>query len=155
MPCVPDVTQRETLLRRAGIYPRGWTPDQQRTAARCAASGERIARGGLNGRDDYFPSVSTLRFSSSFIFLIVGSRLTSPVVWVAVAGGLLLGMDVCPDGTVAGRVAVVLGAELFCAMAGSMFKKTALDSKIAASARGAMVGVMSGFVFIGLLLSDR
>jgi hypothetical protein len=34
-----------TLLRRAGTYSgTRWTPDQQRTAARCAASGERLAR---------------------------------------------------------------------------------------------------------------
>jgi len=61
----------------------------------------------------YLPSVSILRLSSSFIFLMVGSRLTSPVVWVLVAGGLALGMEVCPVGVFAGRVAVVLGAELF------------------------------------------
>jgi hypothetical protein len=61
----------------------------------------------------YLPSVSILRFSSSFIFLMVGSRLTSPVVWVVVAGGLALGTEVCPVGVFAGRVAVVLGAELF------------------------------------------
>jgi hypothetical protein len=34
-----------TLLRRAGTYSgTRWTPDPQRTAARCAASGERLAR---------------------------------------------------------------------------------------------------------------
>ena len=67
--------------------------------------------------DRYLPSVSIFRFSSSFIFLTAGSRLTSPVVWLAVAGGLLLGIEVCPVGTEAGRVAVVLGAVLFCAIA--------------------------------------
>ena len=36
---VPDAVRRATLLRRAGTHPRGWTPDQQRTAARCVASG--------------------------------------------------------------------------------------------------------------------
>src|SRR4051812_16753934 len=43
---VPDAVQRETLLRRAGTpeesrQVEAWTPDQRRTASRCAASGER------------------------------------------------------------------------------------------------------------------
>jgi len=154
-----DAMQRETPLRRAGTYPRGWTPDQQRITprrvARCAASGERIARGVFELKCRYFPSVSTFRFSSSFIFLIAGSRLTSPVVCVAAGGGLLLGIDVWPVGTAAGRVAVVLGVELFCAMAGWAFKKMAPDSRVAASARGVIERVIVGFMFIGLLLSDR
>jgi hypothetical protein len=60
----------------------------------------------------YLPLVSTFDFSSSFIFLITGSRLTSPVVWVVVAGGLWLGSEVCPGGVVAGLVAVVLGGDV-------------------------------------------
>jgi hypothetical protein len=101
---------------------------------------------------DYLPSVSTLCFSSSFIFLTAGSRLTSPVVWVVVAGGLALGMEVCPGGVCAGLVAVVLGAELDWASTGWMFKRRkAPDSTNAASAKG----VIEGFVFIDLLLSDQ
>jgi hypothetical protein len=41
----------------------------------------------------YFPPRSTLSFSFSFICLTVGSREVSPVVWVVVAGGALLGTD--------------------------------------------------------------
>jgi hypothetical protein len=100
----------------------------------------------------YLPSVSTLCFSSSFIFLIVGSRLTSPVVAVVVAGGLALGMEVCPVGVFAGRVAVVLGAELSWASAGWMLKSKAPGSSDAASAREVRT---VGFVFIDLLLSDQ
>jgi hypothetical protein len=100
----------------------------------------------------YLPSVSILCFSSSFIFLMVGSRLTSPVVWVVVAGGLALGMEVCPVVVFAGRVAVVLGAELLWAAAGWTLKRKALDSTDAASAKAVMV---AGFMFIDLLLSDQ
>jgi len=34
------------------------------------------------------------------------------VVWVVVAGGLSFGMEVCPGGVVAGRVAVALGGDV-------------------------------------------
>ena len=34
------------------------------------------------------------------------------VVWVVVAGGLSLGMELCPGGVVAGRVAVALGGDV-------------------------------------------
>src|SRR6185312_9549479 len=54
----------------------------------------------------YLPLVSTFCFSSSFIFLTTGSRLASPVVLFVVAGEASLGMEVWPDGVVAGRVAV-------------------------------------------------
>jgi hypothetical protein len=60
-------------------------------------------------RSGYLPVVSTFFFSSSFIFLTVGSRLFSPVVRVVVAGGLALGTDVSSGGVFAGRVAVALG----------------------------------------------
>jgi len=42
----------------------------------------------------YLPLVSTFCFSSSFIFLTVGSGFASPVVCVVVAGGLALGVEV-------------------------------------------------------------
>jgi hypothetical protein len=60
----------------------------------------------------YLPLVSTFCFSSSFIFFTAGSRLASPVVWVVVAGGLSFGMEVCPGGVVAGRVAVAPGGDV-------------------------------------------
>ena len=63
-------------------------------------------------RQGYLPLVSTFCFSSSFIFFTTGSRLASPVVWVVVAGGLSFGMEVCPGGVVAGRVAVALGGDV-------------------------------------------
>jgi hypothetical protein len=110
-------------------------------------------RAAMEHRDgSYLPSMSILCFSSSFIFLIAGSRLTSPVVWVVVAGELVLGMDVCPVGVFAGRVAVVLGAGPFWAPAGWMLKRKATDSRDAASARD--VRAVS-FIFIDLLLSDQ
>jgi hypothetical protein len=65
----------------------------------------------------YLPLVSTFCFSSSFIFFTTGSRLASPVVWVVVAGGLSFGMEVCPGGAVAGRVAVALGGDVVWAVA--------------------------------------
>src|SRR5665213_1206841 len=97
----------------------------------------------------YLPSVSTFFFSSSFIFLMVGSRLTSPVVWVVLAGGAALGTDVCPVGVVAGRLAVVPGAAPVWAAAGWRLKRKAPDSRDAASARCLKV---VGFRFIDLLL---
>jgi hypothetical protein len=42
----------------------------------------------------YLPSVSTFRFASSFIFLVVSSRGAVPVVCVVGADGALLGTDV-------------------------------------------------------------
>jgi hypothetical protein len=68
-------------------------------------------------RSSYLPLVSTFCFSSSFIFFTTGSRLASPVVWVVVAGGLSFGMEVCPGGVVAGRVAVALGGDVVWAVA--------------------------------------
>jgi hypothetical protein len=66
-------------------------------------------------REGYLPSVSIFFFSSSFIFLTVGLWLLSPpVVCVLVAGGLLLGTDVCSGPFFAGRAALVPG-ELACA----------------------------------------
>jgi hypothetical protein len=72
--------------------------------------------------------VSTFCFSSSFILLTTGSWFASPVVWVVLAGGLALGIDVCSGGALAGRVAVVLGGELFWAWAGDRPKRKPLDS---------------------------
>jgi hypothetical protein len=60
----------------------------------------------------YLPLVSTFCFSSSFIFLTVGSGLDSPVVWVVVAAGLALGTEDCAGEVFAGRVAVVSGGGL-------------------------------------------
>src|SRR5215207_4279054 len=82
----------------------------------------------------YLPLVSTLCFSSSFIFFTTGSRLASPVVWVVVAGGLSFGMEVCPDGVVAGRVAVVLGGDVVWAIAPCAFHRNTPDSSDTASA---------------------
>ena len=59
----------------------------------------------------YFPSLSTFFFSSSFMLLLVASWLVEPVVWVAVAGGAVLGVEVCPAGSFAGRAAVDFGGE--------------------------------------------
>jgi hypothetical protein len=72
----------------------------------------------------YLPFVSTFAFSSSFIFFTIGSRLASPVVWVVVAGGALLGMELCSVGFLAGRVAVV-GGGFACALATCAFKRRA------------------------------
>jgi hypothetical protein len=82
----------------------------------------------------YLPLVSTFCFSSSFIFFTTGSRLASPVVWVVVAGGLSFGIEVCPDGVVAGRVAVALGGEFVWAVAASAVHRSTLDSSDTASA---------------------
>jgi hypothetical protein len=87
-------------------------------------------------KSDHLPLVSTLCFSSSFIFLMTGSRLASPVVWVVVAGGLAFGSEDCPGGVVAGRVAVALGGELVCETAVCACKRRALASSNAASAVG-------------------
>jgi hypothetical protein len=84
----------------------------------------------------YLPLVSTFCFSSSFIFLIVGSRLASPVVWVVVAGGALFGIEVWSGGVFSGRVAVVLGGEFVCALAACTLKRRTLDSSDTASVRG-------------------
>jgi hypothetical protein len=59
----------------------------------------------------YFPPISTFFFPSSFIFLLVASWLVEPVVWVEVAGGATLGIEVCPVGSFAGRVAVDFGGD--------------------------------------------
>ncbi|WFU16826.1 hypothetical protein [Bradyrhizobium sp. CB3481] len=80
------------------------------------------------------PFVSTLYFSSSFIFLTAGSRGASPVVCVVVAGGLALGSEDCPGGVVAGRVAVAAGGDVDWAAAAWANNKRALDSSDAASA---------------------
>lgn len=63
----------------------------------------------------YLPLVSTFCFSSSFTFLTVGSWLLSPVVWVVVAGGLVLATEVCGGLVVAGRVAVLGGGLVWAA----------------------------------------
>jgi hypothetical protein len=73
----------------------------------------------------YLPSRLIFSFASSFIFWTVGSRLASPVVWVLVAGGLLLRTEVCCGNSFAGRVAVA-GDKLFCALAAWMFKSSKL-----------------------------
>jgi hypothetical protein len=83
--------------------------------------------------EDYLPLVSTFAFSSSFIFFTVGSRLASPVVWVVVAGGGLLGMELCSAGLFAGRVAVA-GGGFVCALAACAFKRRAPDNSDTASA---------------------
>jgi hypothetical protein len=82
----------------------------------------------------YLPIRSTLPFSASFIFLMVGSRGASPVVWFVVAGGPSFGRDDCPGGVVAGRVAVAGGGDVDWAVAGCANNKKALDSRDAASA---------------------
>ena len=79
------------------------------------------------------PLVSTFAFSSSFICLMVGSRLASPVVCVVVAGGLLLEIDVRSGGVFAGRVAVAPGAVLVWAFANGASKSRTPDSRLAAS----------------------
>ena len=81
----------------------------------------------------YLPSVSTFRFASSFICLTVSSRGAVPVVCVVVAGGALLGTDVCSEGVLAGRVAVAAGLSLW-ALAVCIPKRKALASTDAASA---------------------
>src|SRR5690242_727589 len=87
----------------------------------------------------YLPLVSTFCFSSSFIFLTTGSRLASPVVLFVVAGVASLGIDVWPEGVVAGRVAVAAGGEEVWAFAGTL-KRKALDSSDTASA------ILLGFI---------
>jgi hypothetical protein len=82
----------------------------------------------------YLPIRSTLPFSASFIFLMVGSRGASPVVWFVVAGGPSLGRDDCPGGVVAGCVAVAGGGDVDWAVAACANNKRALDSRDAASA---------------------
>jgi hypothetical protein len=99
---------REAALTEAGLR------ERERRAPRNDIAPARNEPGGQIGRRSqaYLPLVSTLYFSSSFIFLMAGSRLASPVVWVVVAGGLSFGWDDCPGGVVAGRVAVVLGGDV-------------------------------------------
>jgi hypothetical protein len=80
------------------------------------------------------PILSTLLFSASFIFFTTGSRGASPVVWVVVDGGLSFGMEVCPGGVVAGRVAVALGGDVVWAVAAGTCIRTTLDSSDTASA---------------------
>ena len=95
-----------------------------------------IESGGFNPAAFYsshLPLESTFDFSVSFICLMVGSRLASPVVCVVVAGGPLLGIEVWPDGVFAGRVAVASGAALVWAFAACMSKSRTPDSKVAAS----------------------
>jgi len=77
--------------------------------------------------------VSTFAFSSSFIFFTVGSRLASPVVWVVVAGGALLGMELCSAEFLPGRVAVA-GGGFACALAACAFKRRAPANSDNASA---------------------
>src|SRR5439155_7797040 len=83
----------------------------------------------------YLPFVSTFAFSSSFIFFTVGSRLASPVVWVGVAGGALLGTELCSVGFFAGRVARA-GGGFVCALAPCAFQRRAPDNSDTASAVG-------------------
>jgi hypothetical protein len=56
------------------------------------------------------------------------------VVWVVVAGGLSFGMEVCPGGVVAGRVAVAPGGDVVWAVAPCAFNRSTLDSSDTASA---------------------
>jgi hypothetical protein len=65
----------------------GTQPDEINTRGCCEI---------CNSASSYFPSRSTLSFSFSFICLMVGSRGASPVVWVVVAGGAVLGTELCP-----------------------------------------------------------
>jgi hypothetical protein len=84
-------------------------------AGRLRAAGATVARATVAKMllvPGYLPFVSTLCFSSSFIFLMVGSRLASPVVWVVVLGGLAFGKEDCPVGVLAGRVAVAAGDDV-------------------------------------------
>jgi hypothetical protein len=90
----------------------------------------------LVGAQSYLPIRSTLLFSASFIFLMVGSRGASPVVWFVVAGGAAFGIEDCAGGVVAGRVAVAGGGDVDCAVAAVANNKKALDSSDAASAVG-------------------
>jgi hypothetical protein len=102
----------------------------------------------------YFPSVSTLRFSSSFILLTTGSWPASPVVCMVLAGGALLGSDFCSGGTEAGRVAVALGGVPVWACDGDEPKRMTLDSSDAASVMGAKFSLaFIEPVFIDLLLN--
>jgi hypothetical protein len=56
------------------------------------------------------------------------------VVWFVVAGGAAFGIEDCAGGVVAGRVAVVGGGDVDCAVAAVANNKKALDSSDAASA---------------------
>jgi hypothetical protein len=106
-------------------------------AGRLRAAGATVARATVAKMllvPGYLPFVSTLCFSSSFIFLMVGSRLASPVVWVVVLGGLAFGKEDCPGGVLAGRVAVAAGGDVACAVAACVCNKNALDRSKAASA---------------------
>jgi hypothetical protein len=103
----------------------------------------------LAGRSKgYLPLLSTFCFSSSFIFLIMGSRLASPVVWVVVAGGLLFGIEVWSGGVVAGRVAVALGGEFVWALPTCTLKTRTLDSNKAASVQSLSI---KGFCDLGFI----
>jgi hypothetical protein len=55
------------------------------------------------------------------------------VVWVVVAGGVLLGTELCSWGCLAGRVAVADGGELVCAFAASTPKRKTPASSDTAS----------------------
>lgn len=71
---------------------------------------------------DYFPSFSIFCFSSSFICLIFGFWFVEPVFCVVVAGGAAFGNDLCPAGSLAGRVAVALGAVSSALAEGAKFR---------------------------------
>src|SRR4051794_17734535 len=60
----------------------------------------------------HFPSISSFFFASAFMFFTVVSWLADPVVCVRVAGGALLGTEVCCGCSLAGRVAVDLAVSL-------------------------------------------
>jgi hypothetical protein len=94
--------------------------------------------------------LSTFCFSSSFIFLIIGSRLASPVVWVVVAGGLLFGIEVWSGGVVAGRVAVALGGVLVCELATWTLKSRTPDNNNAESVQSLGIRGFRDLGFIDL-----
>jgi hypothetical protein len=119
-------------------------PGEERAADKMFAALFLLRAGRASG---YLPLVSTFRFSSSFIFLIIGSRLASPMVWVVVAGGAFFGIEVWSGGVLAGRVAVALGGEFICALAASTLKRKTLDSSDTASVQGLSA---LGFGFIDL-----
>jgi hypothetical protein len=83
----------------------------------------------------HLPLLSTFAFSSSFIFLMTGSRLASPVVCVVVAGAPLLGIEVWSGSVFAGRVAVAPGEALVWAFDTCTSKSRTPDSSAAAMER--------------------
>jgi hypothetical protein len=126
------------LSQRKAFYPGNFTSPVRLTSLRGAQ------------RSGYLPFVSTFCFSSSFIFLIVGSWLLSPVVCVVVAGGLVFGTEVCAGGVVAGRVAVVAGGGLVWAGTSATFQTRTLATKAASVVT--FVSILLSFICIHLAL---